>query len=328
MTPQPASDEPFLPGPEDIVVGVDGAETNAAALSWALREATLRDRQLWLLTAYNVPLPGYTASAGSYHEILDGLRSAAELAASDALEKANTAGVDASAVLLKSEPAAALIQASETASLVVVGSRALNRLSGRVLGSVSGALPGHTHCPTVIVPHPDARSRKHHWRMEQEPMPAPTGVVVGIDGSAQAAAAALVAAEYAQRRGLGLTLMWARPGESSHIPWVLTEAEVAEYQSWTDHEASWLRSHFPSLDISAHFLERVPVEALSEATATADLVVMGNRGRGGFAGLIMGSTSRSMVHHIRGPLMIVPFDKKHVDRRLENRTHAVSPLVP
>ncbi|GAB3266765.1 universal stress protein [Arthrobacter pigmenti] len=325
MTHQPASDEPFAPGPEEIVVGVDGAETNAVALSWALQEATLRDRRLWLLTAYNVPLAGYTASAGAYHDILDGLRKAAELAASEALETATAAGVDASAALVESEPAAALIQASETAGLVVVGSRALSRLGGRILGSVSGALPGHTHCPTVIVPHPDARSRKHHRRMEQEPMPAATDVVVGVDGSAEAAAAALVAAEYAQRRGLGLTLIWARPAESSHIPWVLTEAEVAEYQSWTDHEASWLRGHFPTLDISAHFVERVPVEALSEATATADLVVVGNRGRGGFAGLIMGSTSRSLVHHIRGPVMIVPFDKKRIDPRLENRMHAVNP---
>lgn len=327
MKHQSSSAKPFTPGRADIVVGVDGAGTNAAALSWALQEATLRDARLWLLTAYSVPLPGYTASAGSYHEILDRLHEAAEIVASEALETAVDAGVNASAVVIDSEPAAALVQASEKAGLLVVGSRALGRFGSRILGSVSGALPGHTHCPTVIVPHPEARNRKHHRRMEQEPLPTATGVVAGIDGSAQAAAAALVAAEHAQRRGLGLTLMWARPPESSHIPWVLTEAEVAEFQSWTDHEAAWLQGHFPKLDISAHFLERLPVEALSEASATADLLVVGNRGRGGFASLIMGSTSQSVVHHIRGPVMVVPYDKTRLDPRLENRMHAVKPLA-
>lgn len=327
MTHQPASNEPLGPDPADIVVGIDGAETSGAALSWALQEATLRQVQLRLITAYNVPLPGYTASAGAYHEILDGLRQAAELVVSEALETATGAGVDASAVIVESEPATALVQASETAGLLVVGSRGLGRFGSRLLGSVSGALPGHTHCPTVIIPHPDARNRKHHRHMEQEPLPAATGVVAGIDGSAEAAAAALTAADYAQRRGLGLTLIWARPPESSHLPWMLTEAEVAEFQSWTDNEAAWLKGHFPKLAVSAHFVERPPVEALSETSATAGLTVMGNRGRGGFAGLMMGSTSRSVVHHIRGPVMIVPYDKSVVDPRLENRMHAAKPLA-
>lgn len=333
MTHPEDPDEPdVVPDPTDIAVGIDGSPTSAAALEWAMREAKLRDTKLRLFTAYNVPLAGYTASAGAYHDILDGIRRAAEIAVSEALERATDAGVDASGVIVEAEPVAALVEASNRYALLVVGSRAQGRFGSRMLGSVSAALTGHTQCPTVIIPHPEAGGRERspeaggrNSSPDAEPPPGPAvGVVTGVDGSTHAAAAALVAAEYAQRRGLSLTVMWARTPETTQIPYRLTEAEVAQIQSWTDNEAAWLKGHFPRLDISARFEQQPPVEALSRATATADLVVVGNRGRGGFAGLILGSTSQSLVHHMRGPVMVVPQNGDTVDPRLENRMHAMS----
>lgn len=294
-------------------------------MTWALQEAQLRDARLRLITAYGIPLLGYTTMAVAYQEAFNTIREIASNTVRDARAKVLDQGVEVSGATVEGDAAGALIKASEAAGLLVVGSRGLGGFAGRILGSVSSALPGHAQCAVVVIPSAEAKGKQTN--RERGTSLAFSGVVAGIDGSDYAAAAALTAAEYAQRRGLGLTVIWSRPPVPSYIPWRLADAEMNELQAYVENEAEWLKGHFPDLDITARFYDRLPVETLADATATADLVVLGNRGHGGFAGLMMGSTSQSVVHHLRGPVMIVPTDKKAPDPRLENRTSSMPTLA-
>ena len=68
--------------------------------------------------------------------------------------------------------------------------------------------------------------------------------------------------------------------------------------------------------MSVQLLDGAPAEILIDRTADVELLVMGTRGRGGFAGMLMGSTSQSVLHHAKGPVMVVP---DHEDPRLNDR---------
>ena len=68
--------------------------------------------------------------------------------------------------------------------------------------------------------------------------------------------------------------------------------------------------------MSVQLLDGPPAEIMIDRTADVELLVLGTRGRGGFAGMLMGSTSQSVLHHAKGPVMVVP-DRE--DPRLADR---------
>jgi nucleotide-binding universal stress UspA family protein len=61
----------------------------------------------------------------------------------------------------------------------------------------------------------------------------------------------------------------------------------------------------PGVDVVLRLLEGHPVEVLVEESRTAELVVLGSRGHGGFTGLLLGSVSQACVHHSHCPVVIV-----------------------
>ena len=81
---------------------------------------------------------------------------------------------------------------------------------------------------------------------------------------------------------------------------------------------AWIRSHFPHLTVEAQLVDGSPVDILVEASRHVELVVVGTRGRGGFAGMLLGSTSDGILHHAKGPVMVVP-DRD--DPRLADRVN-------
>ncbi|WP_312180970.1 universal stress protein [Arthrobacter sp.] len=308
-----------------IVVGVDGSDQSICALTWAAREARRRSAPLHVVTAYTVPIfaassmdAGYTAIDDAV--IRDGARSVQE----KSLARISPHGLEIIPRIESGDAAAVLLELSEDAELMVVGSRGRGGFVGRLLGSVSSALPAHAKCPTVIVPLRTA------GRLPESGVAAPAGspvaddvhqaVVVGVDGSEQGRAASLVAAEHARSMGLPLRIMCALPPFSGSLAWVPAPLDVealhADLMVQLAAGREWLQSHFPDLEMSVELVDGPPAEVMVERTAKAELVVLGTRGRGGFAGMLLGSTSQSVLHHAKGPVMVVP---DHEDPRLADR---------
>jgi nucleotide-binding universal stress UspA family protein len=143
-----------MPG---IVVGVDGSEHSLRALEWAVREAALRQAPLTVLTVNRAVCGTFTGNAVAYPGDPELARSAHDAARQETLGVLVAAGADArppgvTVHAMTGLPAAELIQASQDAELVVVGSRGAGRLRRLMTGSVSGQVSQHARCPVVVIP--------------------------------------------------------------------------------------------------------------------------------------------------------------------------------
>ena len=321
------------PAPEllqhGIVVGVDGSEQSIGALLWAEREAARRKAPLYLVTAYTVPVFAASSMDAGYATVNDDvIRAGARSVLDAALERLAGSSVELHWRIEVGDAAGVLRDLSAEAELMVVGSRGRGGFVGRLLGSVSSALPAHAKCPTAVIPlrsgprpgQPDAGRSETAMQAER--------VVVGADGSEHARMASLVAAEEARARGLPLHVICSVAPFSGSLAWVPApvdrEALHADLAAQLAAGRDWLASHFPDVDISAEIRDGAPVEVLVEASATSELLVVGTRGRGGFAGMLLGSTSQGVLQQARGPVLVVPDE---ADPRLEDRS-SFGPMVP
>jgi nucleotide-binding universal stress UspA family protein len=311
-----------------IVVGVDGSDQSYCALAWAAREARQRRVPLHVVTAYTVPVFAASSMDAGYATLDDAvIREGAEAVLEQAVARVKGMDVEVLGSVETGDVAGVLLELSEQAELVVVGTRGRGGFMGRLLGSVSSAVPAHAKCPSVTIPLSCAprlegvdieppKTREATVRPED----VEKVVLVGVDGSEQARAATLVAAEQASRWGLPLRVVCALPPFTGSLAWVPApldrEALYADIKAQLDAGVAWLSSHFPGLRITGEVQDGAPVELLIEATGKAELLVMGTRGRGGFAGMLLGSTSQGVLHHARGPVMVVP---DVYDPRLEDR---------
>ncbi|MEW1812138.1 universal stress protein [Pseudarthrobacter phenanthrenivorans] len=330
LHPDPAWDGGDAPaGPQGIVVGVDGSEHGQCALVWAAREAQRRGRPLHIVTAYSVPIFAASGLDGGYATVDDSvIREGAEAIVRQALEKVAAYDVDVTSSVENGDAAGVLLEISETAELLVVGTRGRGGFVGRLLGSVSSALPAHAKCPTVTVPLfcsdrlgetiEDRRIRAEQAKSGHRSVE--NVVVVGVDGSEQARVAVLEAADQAQRLGAALRVVCAVPQYSGSLAWVPApmdrKALFEDIRVTLDAGMAWLRSHYPHLEADYELKDGSPVDVLVEESRHVELVVVGTRGRGGFTGMLLGSTSDGVLHHAKGPVMVVP-DRE--DPRLADR---------
>lgn len=290
----------------EIIVGVDGSPQADAAVRWALARARHTGARLRLLHAYSVPVPAPAmslAAAGPY--AADRVEYAAEageavLAAAAELARAHADGVEVSTELRVGGAAQALIEASEQAGLVVVGSRGLGGFTGLLLGSVGVQVSAHARCPTVVV-HGDA--------------PATGPVVVGVDGSELSQAAVAFAFAEADRLGTGVIAVhaWGLPmptGAGDGLAVVLAgEDEQAKFaraagRVLADALAD-VRQRYPGVTVDERLVQAGSAGALLEAAADAAMIVVGSRGHGGFKGLLLGSTSQTVLQHATCPVAVV-----------------------
>lgn len=278
-----------------IVVGVDRSAAAGAALEWALAEAGGTGQPVRVLHAWVEPVvAGYPMVAlGADPEAVEAAAfETAEQAVKSARERVPADGVDIAVETPHGGAAAVLAQASGTADLVVVGTRSHGALSRAVLGSVSASVLHHSTAPVVVVPEP-AEHDDH-----------PARVLVGVDHSPASLLALQWAADHAARRGLALVPVLVH----EPVPAAQADGRRTDVARLEASERRALLDAVPAgtaTDVQPEVVVGHAAGALLALARPQDVLVVGSRGRGGFSGLLLGSTSSAVAQHAPCPVVVV-----------------------
>lgn len=285
-----------------IVVGVDGSQESLKAASWAADRAKLTDSTLEIVCAY--ALPSYTATnaeAGGGAISDTGIRESALAVVDEAEQHVSDRGITIKTHVEPGDPTGVLIKRSKEVAMIVVGSRGGGGFADRLLGAVSSSIPAYSYCPVVVVPVKD---------VDREFVPVKR-IVVGVDGSRPSHGSFSRAVEEAKIWGAEVVAVEAVPMATSAgvLAWlpaaVDREAILKDVRDDLEKTAKKL-SEETGVTVRAHALDGNPAALLAEFSSAVDMVVVGTRGRGGFAGLLLGSTSQSVIEQSQAPVLVVP----------------------
>lgn len=279
-----------------IVVGYDGSPDSDRALDWGHRVADSTGDRLQVLVVGH----GSGATAPRVPGFEE--KGVLQMICARAEGRLAELGVeDPDIEILQGHAAGKLIEAGGSSSMIVLGSRGHGRVKGLLIGSVSQHVARYASCPVVVV-----RSPKH---------PGAGRVVVGVDGSGGSRTALEFACGQAQALGLPVTVLHCfRPrqplGDSadpvSGVPVaaaVLTE-DTATAQRILERSVSGLDHLYPDVKVTTETVPAPAQKTLTKASSTADLVVVGSRGRGAFQGLLLGSVSQEILRTAHCPVAV------------------------
>jgi len=278
-----------------VVVGADGSEHGVAALRWAAHAASAYGLPLTVLFAR----PDAEATPTLMSEPTGVLGDAVALAASLDPE------LTVRAVQMPDSPVQSLLAAGEEADVVVLGSRGVEGFRGLLLGSTTMHVAPYAQCPVVVVhsgmeggvPFEDTEGIAGN----------PGQVVLGYDGSAASNRAAAFAFRHAEAVGCGVVAVTVEPGRGE------PETEAIDPENATPgSDVSAFHSpvivtatSFPDVPVSYVAGHGRPAEVLLSEAVGAELLVVGSRGTGGFAGLVMGSVTQKVLAHAECPVAVL-----------------------
>ena len=290
-----------------VVVGVDGSESAAHALTWAADQAAAEQRPLVLVHAGPSPAPagtGWMEAAGvDHHQVVTLLKDDARvlLNRADSPVRVRHPELEIHHVVRLGDPRQILLEAATEAHLLVVGTRGLGPVRHLLLGSVSSALVKHGSCPVVVVrPEPDAPPVE----------PGHGGVLAGVAGEPGDAAVLELAFGIAESRGLPLRVF--------HCFWDAVKIaegarDVAPGEAGLDDE--WLvldratRPHaeaHPEVEVHPQLTRGMVDERLIRASHHASLVVIGHRRKPFLNELVYGSVAPVVVERSACTVAVVP----------------------
>lgn len=214
------------------------------------------------------------------------------LADAEALAK-DSGAVEVTHRLVKDAAVPALVNVSKEADMVVVGSRGHGAVKRLLLGSVSTGVLHHARCPVAVV----------GADMDLDRPDAP--ILVGVDGSRASQAAVAIAFEEASMKGVDLVALhsWSDRSESLHpyVDWATVQAPAEETLAIS---LAGFCERYPDVTVHRESVFDRPAEHLLERSESAQLLVVGSRGRGGFAGMLLGSVSTAVVQAARTPVIV------------------------
>ncbi|MEV0801574.1 universal stress protein [Kribbella sp. NPDC050281] len=287
-------------GRRPVLVGVDGSISAQAALAWAATEASSRHRPLRIVHAFSWPMTSNALGMAFVGDADLDLQAAAEWILNEAAAHAREVAPDTkvSTDLFVGPAAPTLLSEAQDADLVVVGSRGVGGFRGLLVGSVSATVAAHAPCPVVVVhPHRDGTAF---------PASATGRIVVGVDGSEISSEAIRFACQQAARRHIGITAVHAAMTTRQH-PSLRVPAEIVDQIDWQllAEAMESKRVLFPGIEVRTKLVHGHPAQALIDSSAGAELIVVGSRGRGGFAGMLLGSISQAVLQHAVCPVAVV-----------------------
>lgn len=273
------------PKRRNILLGYDGSPAADVALRWAAETASLGGDTVRAVSV--------DREDGSRPSGLGWVPEQEMPAHVDAVLAA--AGVNGAAERHTGHVVPVLLQEALGADMLVVGSQGHGWAADSARRSVSQSLARHAPCPVVVVRDAAGPAAR---------------IVVGVDGSEESRAAL----EFACRRAsltqetVVASHAW-KPGRVNvdlrgQLPRKLAERSLAADTALADYVAE-LQADYPAVELEMETIALPPAVALTEASATASLVVTGSRGRGVLAGLLLGSVSHHLLHWARCPVAVV-----------------------
>jgi len=282
-----------------ILVAVDGSPECDAAVSWAAREAELRELPI---TLAHVVVPVVTTwpvrslqtefnewQEDNARQVLEqGQKMLRSTLGDSELPNVRTE-------VLHDYAVPELVKTSKQAQMLVVGSRGMGAFGRAVLGSVSSGVVHHARCPVAILHADEAQSPDHT-----------SPVLLGIDGSPASEGATSLAFDEASRRKVDLVALhaWSDVGVFPILGMDWRKYEVEGDMVLAERLAGW-QEQYPDVHVRRRIVCDRPARWLIEESQQAQLVVVGSHGRGGFANMLLGSVGTSVAEAAEAPVIVV-----------------------
>jgi nucleotide-binding universal stress UspA family protein len=282
-----------------ILVGVDGSSASDAAVSWAAHDAVTRGKPLTLMHVQD-PMSRTWSSGQALEEVAGWQEAEGRGILANASKIAHDITKDTEQITINGElqfsaPGPTLVDRSEDAELIVVGTDGRGALTRGLLGSISSGLVRHARCPVAVI----------HDGALHMPDSATAPVVLGVDGSSASELATEIAFGEASRRGVGLVALHAwSDRELVELPGVNWPAVKAEEERLMSEALAGWQERYPDVTVSKLLVCDKPARALVETSQSAQLVVVGSHGHNALTRTFLGSVSNAVVQSVRVPVIV------------------------